>query len=206
MPHKLITLQKELTLLEQKEQSENFPCIVYSDLILVDEKKNIINESFWNELYHDVHEHCLPTLLFGNFVTGCSVMINSATKKYFISTPSNILHDVWLAFVGNAIGKIKAIPTPLLYYRQHAHNQNYQLGNSKKTKASLRWIRFKMLLSKNNYLQNEYFIAKSFLSVYENKIGSPRKKVIKNFLATENLPHFIKEIMLKIYFFGRWKK
>ena len=206
MPHKLATLQKELSLLEQESQSENLPCIVYSDLILVDEHKNVINKSFWNELYHDVHEHCLSTLLFGNFVTGCSVMMNAASRNYFLKTPKNILHDVWLAFVGNAIGKIKAIATPLIYYRQHAQNQNYQFGNSKKTKASLRWIRFKMLLSKNNYLQNEYFIAKTFLTIYEHEIEAPRKKIIKYFLATKNMPHLIKEIMLKVYFFGHWKK
>jgi glycosyltransferase involved in cell wall biosynthesis len=205
MPHKLETLEKALTQLEQEEQSKNLPCIVYSDLILIDEKRNVINKSFWNELYHDVHEHCLPTLLFGNFVTGCSVMMNAASRSYFLNTPKAILHDVWLAFVGNAIGKIKAISTPLMYYRQHAQNQNYQLGNSKKTKSSLRWLRFKMLLFKNDYLQNEYFIAKTFLSIYAHEIEAPQKKEIKYFLATKKMPHFIKEIMLKVYFFGRWK-
>ena len=205
MPHKLETLHKELILLEQKEQNETRPCIVYSDLILIDERRNILNKSFWNELYHDVHEHCLSTLLFGNFVTGCSVMMNAASRSYFLNTPKAILHDVWLAFVGNAIGKIKAISTPLMYYRQHAQNQNYQLGNSKKTKSSLRWLRFKMLLFKNDYLQNEYFIAKTFLSIYAHEIEAPRKKLIKYFLATKKMPHFIKEIILKVYFFGRWK-
>jgi glycosyltransferase involved in cell wall biosynthesis len=206
MPHKLETLQKALSQLEQEEQSENLPCIVYSDLILMDERRNILNKSFWNELYHDVHEHCLHTLLFGNFVTGCSVMMNAASRSYFVNTPKAILHDVWLAFVGNAIGKIKAISTPLMYYRQHAQNQNYQLGNSKKTKSSLRWLRFKMLLFKNDYLQNEYFIAKTFLNIYAHEIEAPRKKVINYFLATKNMPHFIKEVMLKVYFFGRWKQ
>jgi glycosyltransferase involved in cell wall biosynthesis len=206
MPYKLETLHKELTLLEHKEQNESLPCIVYSDLILIDEKRNVLNNSFWNELYHDVHEHCLSTLLFGNFVTGCSVMMNAASRSYLLNTPKEILHDVWLAFVGNAIGKIKAIPTPLMYYRQHAQNQNYQSGNSKKTKASLRWLRFKMLFTKNNYLKNEYFIAKTFLNIYEHEIEAPKKRVINNFLASKNMPHFIKEIMLKVYFFGRWKK
>jgi glycosyltransferase involved in cell wall biosynthesis len=206
MPYKLETLHKELTLLEHKEQNESLPCIVYSDLILIDEKRNVLNNSFWNELYHDVHEHCLSTLLFGNFVTGCSVMMNAASRSYLLNTPKEILHDVWLAFVGNAIGKIKAIPTPLMYYRQHAQNQNYQSGNSKKTKASLRCLRFKMLFTKNNYLKNEYFIAKTFLNIYEHEIEAPKKRVINNFIATKNMPHFIKEIMLKIYFFGRWKK
>jgi hypothetical protein len=63
-----------------------------------------------------------------------------------------------------------------------------------------------MLLSKNNYLQNEYFIAKTFLTIYEHEIEAPRKKSIKYFIATKNMPHLIKEIMLKVYFFGHWKK
>ena len=204
MPNKLEVLYNALAELEESQQEQSIPSIVYSDLILVNEHKNIINNSFWNELYHDKHEHCLHTLLFGNFVTGCSVMMNSATKKYFLAIPPTILHDVWLAFVGNTIGNIKAIPQPLLYYRQHANNQNYQQGNTKQTKAQLRWLRFKMLFIKNNYLQQEYFIAKTFLAKYETIIPAAKRKTIRRFLATQKMPHLIKEIALKIYFSGRW--
>ena len=63
-----------------------------------------------------------------------------------------------------------------------------------------------MLLFKNNYLQNEYFIAKTFLTIYEREVKAPKKKIIKYFLATKNMPHFMKEIMLKVYFFGHWNK
>lgn len=205
MPNKLALLHNALTELEQSQQDKEVPCIVYSDLILVNEQKQILNNSFWNELYHDKHEHCLHTLLFGNFVTGCSVMMNSATKKYFSAIPLTILHDVWLAFLGNTIGNIKAIPRPLLYYRQHAHNQNYQQGNTKQSKAQLRWLRFKMLFTKNNYLQQEYFIAQTFLAKYETIISPAKRKIIQGFLATQKMPHLIKEIALKIYFSGRWK-
>ena len=205
LPHKLATLQTELVALEQTQQEAPIACIVYSDLILVNDKKNILNSSFWNELYHDTHEHCLHTLLFGNFVTGCTIMMNAATKKYFEAIPPSIMHDVWLAFVGNTIGKIKAIPQPLLYYRQHAHNQNYHEGNTKQTKTQLRWLRFTMLFTKNKYLQQEYFIAKTFLIKYANSIPLVKQKVISRFLLTQKMPHFIKEIALKIYFSGRWK-
>jgi hypothetical protein len=115
------------------------------------------------------------------------------------------MHDVWLAFVGNTIGKIKAIPHPLLYYRQHAHNQNYHEGNTKQTKTQLRWLRFTMLFTKNKYLQQEYFIAKTFLVKYANSIPLAKQKIISRFLLTQKMPHFIKEIALKIYFSGRWK-
>jgi hypothetical protein len=205
LPHKLATLQTELVALEQTQQESPIACIVYSDLILVNDKKNILNISFWNELYHDTHEHCLHTLLFGNFVTGCTIMMNAATKKYFEAIPPSIMHDVWLAFVGNTIGKIKAIPHPLLYYRQHAHNQNYHEGNTKQTKTQLRWLRFTMLFTKNKYLQQEYFIAKTFLVKYANSIPLAKQKIISRFLLTQKMPHFIKEIALKIYFSGRWK-
>lgn len=206
MPHKLVTLQEALSKLEQKESQLNKPCIVYSDLILVDKNKNVLNQSFWNELYHDVHEHCLHTLLFGNFVTGCTVMMNTATKPYLFSTPNEILHDVWLGFVGNTIGNIQGIPNPLMFYRQHAQNQNYQQGNIKQTKSQLRWLRFKMLFTKNNYLQQEYFIATSFVEKYQTIIAPSQLKIIRRFLATKNRPHFVKEIALKIYFWGRWEK
>ena len=205
MPHKLKTLHDVLKEEEEKNQNISIPCIVYSDIILVDEHENVINSSFWNELSHDKHTHCLHTLLFGNFVTGCSVMFNAATKKHFNAIPKHILHDVWLAFVGYTLGRIKTIKMPLVYYRQHANNVNYNKENIKKTKWQARIKRFNNIFTKNNYLEEEYFIAETFLLQYSNEISISKQKTIRQFLFTRKLPYFFKEIALKIFFWGKWK-
>ena len=205
MPHKLETLQNAINKLEQNTIGINTPCIAYSDIVLIDEQKNVLNHSFWNELNHDVHEHCLKTLLFGNFVTGCSIMFNQSTKIHFKNIPELILHDVWLAFVGNTIGKIKAIDEPLLLYRQHEHNVNYNKGKRKDLKWQARFKRLKKLFTKNTYLTEEYFIAKSFLHSYQEQLTNKDKNVIKLFLITQHLPYLFKEIALKIFFWGKWK-
>jgi hypothetical protein len=62
-------------------QTSIIPTIAYSDLILVDSNKMVINESFWNELNHHNHIHNFETLLFGNFITGHSILMNSSMKK-----------------------------------------------------------------------------------------------------------------------------
>ena len=58
MPNKIELLYKEMLSIND----ELTPSLVYSDLVLIDENKNIINPSFWNQLNHDEHEHCLETI------------------------------------------------------------------------------------------------------------------------------------------------
>lgn len=205
MPNKLEIQALALSGLEQSQVNQGSPCIIYSDLILVDSEKNTLNISFWNELNHDVHEHCLHTLLFGNFVTGCTVMFNSATKKYLSQVPNHILHDVWLAFIGNTFGKIISVKTPLVYYRQHNENANYQVGNRKKTKWQERFKRLKKIFTNKAYLEAEYEIAGQFLTQYKSEINASQQKIINRFLETKNGSYLRKEIALKSFFRGRWK-
>ena len=94
---------------------------------------------------------------------------------------------------------------PLVYYRQHANNVNYNKENIKKTKWQARIKRFNNIFAKNNYLQEEYFIAETFLYQYSNEISISKQKTISQFLFTRKLPYLFKEIALKIFFWGRWK-
>jgi glycosyltransferase involved in cell wall biosynthesis len=204
LPNKLKTLQEKLYALEQNKQE--LPCAVYSDLILIDKHKKVLNKSFWNELNHDVHEHCFQTLLFGNFVTGCSMMFNDAMKQQLLRLPyDNILHDVWMAFIGNTIGNISGHAEPLVLYRQHEKNVTYQEGNRKISKWGLRRKRFNRIFLKNDYLENEYKTAARFLEFYENELSSIHKRQGRCFLFTKKLPYLFKEIVLKIFFWGKWK-
>ena len=183
------------------------PVIAYSDLTLVDENKIILNESFWNELNHHHHEHCLETLLFGNFITGHSILMNAKMKDYFLAKPKDfILHDVWIAFIANSFGKAIKINKPLALYRQHRNNVNYNLNFKKPSLLQERWKKLKMIFIKNNYLVQEFEIASKFYKLYKKDLSQEQLLLFEEFLNAENKSFLFKYLLLKKYFKHHWIK
>lgn len=181
------------------------PTIAYSDLILVDNKKSVINESFWNELNHHNHIHNFSTLLFGNFITGHTILMNSSMKKELLLKPiDSILHDVWIAFIALGVGKAVKIDQPLAYYRQHDANINYNRKNLKPSKFKERLIKLSLLFKKNNYLLDEFMIAKQYFALYKNRLSIENRIQIENFIAAEKKSYLSKYLLLKRVFKDYW--
>lgn len=203
MPDKLAILSAAMSAIANNGK----PSLVYSDLVLADKDLLPINASFWDELNHHHHQHCFTTLLFGNFVTGCTVLIDSTMRSYFLNMPEeNILHDVWMAFIGYGLGNVRAIATPLVLYRQHGKNVNYQEGNLKKTKWQERAQKLKMLFTKNDYLREEFFIAAQFLHQYHANLTGDKKVALQHFMKLKNKSFFQKHLALKKAFQQKWGK
>ena len=118
----------ELTLKRMKElenDDPNIPCLVYSDLYVVNEQLDIVDHSFFN--YSNLSSKCnsLNHILIQNNMAGCTSMINKSLYKIFINheIPKNfIMHDWWLLILAKSIGKVSIINEPLIYYRQHTTN------------------------------------------------------------------------------------
>ncbi len=183
------------------------PTIAYSDLILVDNNKGIINESFWNELNHHNHVHNFSTLLFGNFITGHTILMNSSMKKELELKPiDTILHDVWIAFIALGVGKAVKIDQPLAFYRQHDSNINYNTKNLKPSKIKERLIKLSLLFKKNKYLSEEFMIAKQYFSLYKNRLSIENRNQIENFIAAEKKSYLSKYLLLKKVFKDYWLK
>lgn len=203
LPNKLEILSAAMGEIVKNDQ----PCLVYSDLVLVDRNLKQINASFWNELNHQHHQHCFSTLLFGNFVTGCSVLINQSMRSYLLAMPNeNILHDVWMAFIGYGLGNVRAISKPLVLYRQHEKNLNYQEGSVKKIKWQQRTQKLRMLITKNQYLQEEFLIAAQFLQQYHSHLSVDKRAALQNFIGLKHKFFFQKHIALKKVFQQKWGK
>jgi len=199
--HKLETLYNSIA--HYKESV--IPTIAYSDLILVDNNKMVINESFWNELNHHNHVHNFSTLLFGNFVTGHSILMNSAMKKELLLKPTDtILHDVWIAFIAFGFGKAVIINEPLAYYRQHQKNLNYNSKKVKLSKTKERLLKLKMIFSSNKYLFEEFQIAKKFSLYYKDQLPIEKKDLIEKFIKFENRAFLCKYLFLKKVFKNYW--
>jgi len=120
-------IEKTFSQMKNLENKVNIamPLLVFSDLTTVDNKLNIINESFWKsqKINPEISKN-LYQVLAQNVVTGCTIMINKKSKEQFfpIST-KNILHDHWLVVNICKYGKIAYINESLIYYRQHSTNK-----------------------------------------------------------------------------------
>lgn len=120
----------ELTLKKMKEieaiKGSNTPCLVHSDLRVVDKNLTLIHESFLeNQGLSHIEDSSkqIYSLIVQNFITGCTIVINNALKKSALPFPENItMHDHWLAIVASLIGEIGFVDAPTILYRQHGNN------------------------------------------------------------------------------------
>lgn len=120
------------------------PICFHSELQVVDDNLHRIrllkNGAVWNDFKH---------FMFGNCITGCTVMINKALKdKIHFSTlkiDKIMMHDWWFGLVASAFGKVIYDEKPSILYRQHQSNV---VGdeNQQSTKA---------LMKRSLHLKNE---------------------------------------------------
>ena len=65
-------------------------------------------------------------LLFENFATGCTIVMNPAARDLINSRPPKadaiIMHDWWCALIIAAMGRVHYDPQPGILYRQHGGN------------------------------------------------------------------------------------
>ncbi|CPR13637.1 glycosyltransferase family 2 protein [Brenneria goodwinii] len=109
---------------ELESQNGNKPTIVFSDLIIVDEKLNVKYKSFFDFNKISINESTkLNSLLLNNVAPGCTCILNKSLIKASFPIPNNvIMHDWWFMLVAASIGEVFAIKEPLILYRQHESN------------------------------------------------------------------------------------
>jgi len=98
--------------------------LVHSDMEVVNASLSQISPSFM--FYQGIrHEACQPlqVLLAQNFITGCTMIVNSKLLDIALPIPEDaLMHDWWLALCAAVFGHIGYIDKPLLKYRQHGGN------------------------------------------------------------------------------------
>ena len=99
------------------------PCLVYSDLTMVDEELHIIAESRWKADKIKPHYLSVGKLLMQNPVNGCVMIMNRRLVELAHPVPEDALwFDHWVSVVAAAAGKVRHIPRPTIYYRIHEFN------------------------------------------------------------------------------------
>jgi len=102
--------------------------LVHSDLSVIDECDAVTHPSCWALEKRNVHNaRSIHLLLLRNVVTGCASMLRRDLLDTALPFPAQgvipaFFHDLWLALIASARGKIVSLPEPLVLYRSHSGN------------------------------------------------------------------------------------
>ncbi|WP_332402557.1 glycosyltransferase family 2 protein [Vibrio metschnikovii] len=125
-----IWIDKKVEITLSKFSNNNdIPHLVHSDLFVVNESLNIINQSFYDYQKLDpIVGYDKKKLVVQNYIVGCTVCINKELRDLvvkYMNVPGIhgvAMHDWWVALTAIFFGKITYIDSPLVYYRQHDNN------------------------------------------------------------------------------------
>jgi len=207
LPNKLATNLEAILQLEKSNLHTPIPCLVYSDLTFINEKEEILSNSFYNLMGLDKFEHCFETALFGSLLLGCTVFTNAAMRSEFDHTPNSKIfyHDAWLALLGFSIGKIYYIKTPLVKYRLHNNNASLQTFKKRNRFLNALGHLYKTLLN-SSYLKNELALAKEFHHKYYVQLNLYHQNILDSFLSLDHKFYFQKKWAFEKVFKYKWIK
>lgn len=158
------------------------PILVFTDLVVVDVNKNVINPSFWE--YEGIYPKFVKRfsdLAALNIVTGCTMLFNHKAKEILgKSYGKAMMHDAWIAMHVIACGgTLCEVDTATMLYRQHGDNT---LGA--RDASTLTWkyrMRNIVYLLKMNYLHFRQMNDVSSISLIDYISTKIRyRKYIKN--------------------------
>lgn len=108
-----------------EEDAENHPCLVFTDLRVVDQNLQTISESFMTYTKRNPYRTAYTQLLVQNVAPGCTMMINQTLAKYmqrYTSMEAIQMHDWWAILIASAYGKVSYLANATILYRQHIQN------------------------------------------------------------------------------------
>ena len=186
----------------------DIPCMTYSDLMVIDEHEKIKEQSFWHTTGRGNYEHCLETLLFGNFVSGCTMLMNPALRQFSEDIPNSLKqnHDSWLALVAFSMGKVSALDRPLVKYRQHSTNVTYNTTHNKRKnlyRKIQKHIRF--TINPREYLSPQFELVGKFYNTYKDHPLFQHHELFLKFLNLQGKSYIVQKLAMKRSFDSYWK-
>ncbi len=163
-------VEKTLNSFLLHEGKEKRPLLTYTDLVVVDEKMNLIAKSFFSHMKINPLQNSLEDLLITNVVTGNTVMINQPLKNLVHPFPSQvIMYDWYMALMAKKHASLVFLPLKTTLYRQHQDNK---VGAKKRTHKKISSIKSKikeiktmnLLINKEekNFFSKKVLIKKIF--------------------------------------------
>ncbi len=166
---KLEILRRECIGLENRVGVDR-PCLVYSDLAVVDQDDNIVADSFWTQTRVSPSKVTLGSLLVENVSPGCAMLVNAAMiskfKEFRGDLHCALMHDWWLMLMAQAFGVPLHVDERLVRYRQHSANA---AGSA--DRAGFAHIRRKALQSRSHETARTSRQAALFAEAYRNDLS-----------------------------------
>lgn len=181
LPNKIETTLVEMKKLEKKAGTE-VPCLVFTELCVVDEQKHVISNSLAQiqKLDYDRLRSC--DIAVQNIVTGCTMMVNRkllSMLRMNTDHESILWHDWWCALIAAEFGKISVIKEPTILYRQHAANT---LGAKKAN--SIAFVKEKIKTAKEAVASAKKQ-AKAFCDIYAVESNSLLYRYVSSFTCSK---------------------
>lgn len=174
----------ETMLAAARQYPDQLPLMVYTDLCVVDQNLQVMNQSMIRSQSHRANTELVQELT-ENTVTGGVAMINHALAERWRTLDNIIMHDWYLAVLATAIGKLVYIDQPGELYRQHDNNV---LGARTFTKRLKTWLSGPSKMLEKYWWLIHASQAQADKILQENELGDEQEAVIRNYIALERLP------------------
>ena len=110
---------------EIEAQTPDSPVLVFTDMTVIDENRQILSPSFESLMKIDTSKLTFPIALTQPFGAGCTMMANRRLRDLYVRTPLEtpmLMHDWWLALIATGCGTMGHLDVPTSDYRQHGSN------------------------------------------------------------------------------------
>jgi glycosyltransferase involved in cell wall biosynthesis len=194
LPDKLQDTLSAMQILERSHGRET-PLLVYTDLRVVDEQLQTVNDSLWHSnSLANAQSPTLAALLSENVVTGCTALLNRALIDRIKVMPETAqMHDHWAAIVASSLGAMNAIPKPTVLYRQHESNVVGAVISQRSFSAKLaRFVSKEGVTARRKQYNADRAQAKSLLELYGSTMPAHCRQTIGGFLALDGMPRIQK--------------
>ena len=172
---KLETLMMEI--LKMQENSHERAILIHSDLSMIDENGNFIENSYFSyRKYKLKNKKDLGHILGPCGVMGNTILMNEELKNLVLPFPEKLdTHDYWIAIHAELFGIRKTLQHKLVKYRIHKSNASNSSVNLIKNK-----IKFSRIIKLPNKDTNrKYFLPQLLKKIKNKKDGEIVKAYIK---------------------------
>jgi hypothetical protein len=135
-------MAQALAAMQAAEAEGPGPVLVHTDAVVVDAALRQIAPSFWRYAQLTPDPATVQRFVVHNVVTGNTVLLNRALRDRVGRIPAAAaMHDWWVACVAAAFGRVVAVPTPSVWYRQHDANT---IGAREAALPTTPWARLRL--------------------------------------------------------------